>query len=230
VSATRVRRQGGFTLLETVVTLVIVALLVSMLMQALGQSMRLRTRILQVQAQSRQMLLQEAWFRESVVAAQPPTARGLMDAFDGDVREVSYVSAAPLAAQGSTRVRWWLGPDGEGRLALHYSDPQAGDLVVVPGPLSEAGFSYMDAGGQWVSQWSSTAPDEAMDDPGPDAGVLPRLLRFQASTAKGTRLHWLVHLPADLHASNRIDANQSGAADPGPSDGTDTKLPETGEL
>ena len=48
LSPARKRRQRGFTLLETVVTLVVVSMLVAMLMQALSHALSLRTRIARV--------------------------------------------------------------------------------------------------------------------------------------------------------------------------------------
>ena len=201
--------ERGFTLLESVVTLVIVSMLTAMLMQALGQSLDLRTRLLRVQGESRQMLLQEAWFRESVAGAQPPTPRERLDAFEADADGFSYVTAAPLVAHGIARVRWWLEDDESGHLSLYYSDPVAGTLVIVPGPLREAEFAYLGEGSdQWTGYWNSAGAGEGEAGLLPGEGVLPQVLRFQAMTMQGRRLYWLVHLPANLRASERIDRSE----------------------
>lgn len=203
--------QGGFTLLEAIVTLIIVSMLVTVLMNALSQSLALRARMLRLQGEARRMLLQEAWFRDSLGGAQPPTKRVEADGFLGTASEVSFVSAAPLVANGSTRVDWKLLRDQNGRVALHYSDPVVGDLEVVSGPLNDASLSYMGSdGGQWQQEWRSTAPDDATALSPTGTGVLPRLVRFQATTETGRRLHWLVYLPADLRASDRIDLKELG--------------------
>lgn len=203
--------QGGFTLLEAIVTLIIVSMLVTVLMSALSQSLSLRTRMLRVQGEARQMSLQEAWFRESVGGAQPPAKLGESDGFWGTESGLSFVSAAPLAADGSARVDWRLERDSDGQTALHYQDPVAGDMVVMQGPLRDASLSYMaDGGSQWQMEWRSTSPDKASPLSPAGTGMLPRLVRFQATTATGRRLHWLVYLPADLHASDRIDLSEVG--------------------
>lgn len=214
MSLRNARVQGGFTLLEAIVTLVIVSMLVTVLMSALSQSLSLRTRMLRMQGESRQMLLQEAWFRDSLAGAQPPTQRLEADAFSGGIEEVSFVSAAPLMASGSARIAWRLVRDADGDAALHYLDPVAGDLVVVPGPLREAGFAYMAEGdgAQWETAWQSTAPENASRLAEKGRGVLPRLVRFQATTEAGRHLQWLVYLPANLRASDRINIEEGGDA------------------
>lgn len=206
----RTRMQQGFTLLEAIVTLVIVSMLVTVLMSALSQSLSVRTRMLRMQGESRQMLLQEAWFRDSFAGAQPPTQDREEDAFSGTPEEVSFVSAAPLTANGSVRIAWRLVRDVDGSATLHYMDPVAGDLVVVPGPLRDAGFAYLAEGdaAQWAANWQSTAPEAASRLAEKGSGVLPSLVRFQAITGTGRRLHWLVYLPANLRASDRTNIEE----------------------
>lgn len=179
------RNARGFTLLETVVTLVIVSLLVATLMQALGHALNLRTRLLRVQGESRTELLQEAWFRETVGAAQADLDDA-MGGMQGGRDSLAYASSMPLASPGASRVRWWLQDDGKGT-ALHYSDADASDLVVVPGPLKAATFAYLDRAGSWHDEWKPASDDTER---------LPRLVRFDAQTSKG-RLYWLVPLLAD---------------------------------
>ena len=184
-SRARPSKAAGFTLLETVLTLVIVSLLVATLMQALSHALNLRTRILRVQSESRIDLLQEAWFRETVAAAQAD----LDDAMGGMIgsrEELAYATPMPLVAGGMSRVRWWLQRDGAG-LSLHYADPDTTDMVVVAGPLEDASFAYLDHQGQWHDAWQPA--DDA-------AERLPRLVRFQARTGKG-ELYWLVPLLSD---------------------------------
>lgn len=178
-------RSAGFTLLETVVTLIIVSLLVATLMQALSHALGLRTRILRVQSEARLDLLQEAWFRETVGAAQADLDDA-MGGMEGRRDALAYATPIPLVANGMARVRWWLQDDGSG-LALHYADPGTDGMVVVAGPLEGASFAYLDRAGEWHAEWS----------PAPDAAErLPRLVRFEAQTLRG-RLYWLVPLLAD---------------------------------
>lgn len=181
--ATR-RHAHGFTLLEAIVTLVIVALIVTVLMQALAQSLDMRTRLLHHQRQTRMSALQEQWFRDTVASAiaDLPDALGHMH---GSADTLELVTAAPLGGGGLQRVRWSLLPV-EGGYALHYSDATWPDLTVLRGPVFDAAFAYLDAEGQWQSEWepAEDATEEAVE-------VLPRMVRLHASTATGELL-WLV--------------------------------------
>lgn len=195
-------RRGslGFTLLEAIVTLVVVSLLVTILMQALSHSLSLRARLLRFQGESRIAVLQEAWFRETIAGAQTDSVDG-MGQVQGTGDSLSYATPAPLVARGMSRVRWWVesGPEGE---SLHYSDPATKDLVVVAGPLRDASFSYLNHEGEWQEEWKPEPED---------IDVLPQLVRFEAMTTKGS-LFWLVPLIADPlpPESMRLEGMDSG--------------------
>lgn len=173
-------RQHGFTLLEAIVTLAIVALISALLMQSLTHALSLRERLLRHQAGARIGALQEQWFRESVAAAVPdlPDAIGVMR---GDADGVELVTADPLGPRGLEQVRWRLARSGDG-IRLTYSDSRLGDIPVIDSPLRDAAFSYLDAAGNWHRAWP---PERQQDE------VLPRLLRLEADTATG-RLLWMV--------------------------------------
>lgn len=178
----RIRRQSGFTLLEAIVTLVIVSLIVATLMQALAQSLQMRTRLIRYQAESRRAALQEGWFRDSV-------AGGLADAeeafggFRGSQDSFDMLTTAPLAGEGLARVRWSLAPV-RGGTSLHYQDSLLGDLPVIAGPLRHAAFAYLDGDGHWHDRWV----------PVPDAAI-PRAVRLSADDGSGPLL-WIVSLQA----------------------------------
>lgn len=180
----RPRGARGFTLLEAIVTLVIVSLLVTVLMQALSHSLSLRTRLLRFQGEARVAFLQEAWFRETVAGAQADLASA-SGGLEGTSTSLAYATPTPLVAQGLGRVRWWLERDSAG-MSLHYADAATRDTVIIAGPLHGAGFAYMDQDGKWSSQWK---PEPDSEHP------MPRLVRFEASTERGT-LYWLVPLVA----------------------------------
>jgi hypothetical protein len=177
-------RSRGFSLLEAIVTLVIVALIVTLLMQALAQSLDLRERLLRHQRLATVASLQEQWFRETVSSSMADLGDGLgRMAGTGDTLEL--VTSVPLGDGGLQRVKWWLQPV-PGGLALHYADSTWDDLVVVAGPLQDASFAYLDGGLEWSGRWEPEA--EATD-------ILPRMVRLQASTATG-ELQWLVPIAA----------------------------------
>ncbi|WP_083468430.1 prepilin-type N-terminal cleavage/methylation domain-containing protein [Stenotrophomonas pictorum] len=187
-------RQQGFTLLEAIVTLVIVSMLVTVLMQALGQAMSLRTRLLRFEGENRVAGLQEAWFRETVAGLQ----RDLEEQGEGTLGTrdlMQYSTPSPLAAQGFSGVRWWL--DG-GR--LHYADTRVTDVVVIEGPLSDAAFSYLDETGNWVDEWKWK-----------DHKFPPKMIRFTARTGRGT-LDWLVPIMADGLDPEKLKLDEVGSS------------------
>jgi prepilin-type N-terminal cleavage/methylation domain-containing protein len=193
------RRNAGFTLLETIVTLVIVSLIVVVLMQALQQALGLRTRLLRHERGTRTATLQEQWFRDSVAAAVADLPDALGQA-DGSATSLTLVSAAPLSAPGIARVGWSLRPVAGG-YALDYAEAGGAPVTVLPGPLADAAFDYLDQDGHWLREWkvkpAEPAPAPADDmvrvEPPPQ---LPRMVRLQADTADG-HLLWLVPIVAE---------------------------------
>ena len=179
------RRPQGFSLLEAIVTLVIVALIVTLLMQALGQSLDLRERLLRHQRLATVGALQEQWFRDTVSSAMADLGDG-MGRMAGSADTLELVTSGPLGDGGLQRVKWSLQPTDDGGLALHYADGTFPDLVVA-GPLIDARFAYSEDGREWSDRWE---PEDTADD------VLPRLVRLQASTATG-ELDWLVPIAAN---------------------------------
>lgn len=181
------RPASGFTLLETLVTLVVVAMITALLMQALGFSLGIRERLLRHQAIVRVSALQEQWFRDSVSAAAADLADGL-GAAQGSSEQFSLVSADPLGGAGLRRIVWALAPRDDG-LALVYRDDGGAELEIIPGPLLQARFDYLGQAGAFVPDWAPDAADKR-------APVLPRLVRLQAQTTRGELL-WLAPLISD---------------------------------
>lgn len=196
------QRVAGFSLLEAIVTLVVVAMIVALLMQALSQSLNLRGRLLRHQSAALVSGLQEQWFRESVSAA----VADLPDAFGGPVGSadaLDLLTARPLGNDGSLeRIVWSLRParGGEG-VSLHYADAVWDDLLVVAGPLHEAAFEYLDLEGQWHDEW---AAEEGSEE------VLPSMVRLRARTATGV-MQWLVPIAADPRLPQMLRPEEPGS-------------------
>lgn len=181
----RPRPAPGFSLLEAIVTMVIVSLIITLLMQALAQSLDLRSRLLRHQRHATVAGLQEQWFRDTVASAIADLPDGI-GPMTGSDSEVEFVTVRPLGGGGLESVRWVLQPV-PGGWALHYADATWPDLVVIAGPLRSAEFSYLDSADRWQSRWQPEAGE-------PD--VLPRMVRLQATTAIG-ELQWLVPIATD---------------------------------
>lgn len=177
---TRHRALRGFSLIEVLVTLVVASLIITVLMQALAQSVDLRERVRRHDVASQVAALQEPWFRETV-ASMVADIPGALGGTVGSAGSLEFVTAVPLGGGGLGRVRWSLQPV-EGGFALHYQDPAWDDLVIVPGPLADAAFEFLDKEGQWQPHW---APAKDADE------VLPRAVRLQATTATGELVWWI---------------------------------------
>jgi prepilin-type N-terminal cleavage/methylation domain-containing protein len=188
----RRRHAAGFTLLETIVTLVIVSLMVALLMQALSQVLNLRQRVLRLQSEARTAALQERWFRESLqgAIADLPDAFG---EFQGSRQRLEFVSAVPLDSDGLGRVHWEIVRHAGG-LALAHQGPAGERFLVAEGPFVSAEFDYRGMDGEWQPGWT---PE------GDHREVLPRLVRFRAEGGRG-RLHWIVAVPADPAPANSL--------------------------
>lgn len=177
------RHIRGFTLLEALVTLVIVSLIVAVLMQALSQALVMRTSLIRYQRETREAALQEMWFRDTVAGA----VADLSDAygpFRGTTTGLSVPTLAPLSPGGLVRAAWRLDPV-RGGSALVYDDPRVGDIVVFPGPLREAAFHYLDRDDEWKREWKAAA----------DGDALPRAVRLRAA-GPAIDIDWVVPIVA----------------------------------
>ena len=197
------RRASGFSLLEVIVTLVVVSLILTVLMQALAQSLDMRERLLRHQRHARAAALQEQWFRDNVssAVADLPAALGHLR---GEAAALELLTPAPMVGHGLARVRWEL-VEADGGVALAYDGP-GWSGVVVPAPLREAKFSYMGHDGAWSDRWAPELPEGV--DPASIA-VLPRMVRFEASTVRG-ELTWLVPVRADPFIPRRLLWDRDG--------------------
>lgn len=177
-------RHRGFSLLEALVTLVIVSLVVTVLMQSLLYVLGMRERVLRVDREARTAALHERWFRDSVGAAigdRPDGARP----FAGDASGLRFLSHVPLEGQGVHPVSWRLVQAPDGRFALEHE--QGGRRwLMLPPALEGAAFDYLDSGGAWHSRWPlESAP----------AAALPRAVRL-AAIHDGKPLVWWVAVAA----------------------------------
>lgn len=147
----RKARPGGFTLMEMLVTLVLISFATMLMFQMLG-SYRIASERVRGQAGNidRQALFQ-AWFRDSVHGLYAaPNLR-----FVGDAAQFTATTLNPLyAPEGSPiAVAWSLRENGQGGAEIVYSEdgrerwhlPLQGD--------GEVEFTYIDAGWRASDAW-----------------------------------------------------------------------------
>jgi prepilin-type N-terminal cleavage/methylation domain len=177
------RAEQGFTVLEAIVTLVIFAMLVTLLMQSLQQALRVRERVFRHQQATRVDELQSVWFRDSINAAiAAPLGEG--EGFEGGPDHMRLLTQASLDGIGMQPIEWSL-RRREGGDALHYAGSGWSDVVALEGPLQAAVFSYMNAKGEWQQHWR----------PGPDDRArLPLAVKLEGIGPDGPLL-WMAAIP-----------------------------------
>ena len=154
------RRSGGFTLMEMLVTLMLVSFATMLMFQMLGSYRIARER---VQGQAgiidRQALFHD-WFRDSVHGLF--IAEGLR--FAGERTRFRGTSLNPLyAAEGSpTEVEWSIVQSGD-RTAIAYSEDGVERWRFRLAQADVAGFTYLDEAGKALLREAGLSPAQIDD-------------------------------------------------------------------
>ncbi|NDY96324.1 PulJ/GspJ family protein [Wenzhouxiangella limi] len=152
------RVQLGFTLLETLVALIIASLVSVLLMQGLTQALLLRDRVLDHVQFQREARLRYAWFDDTVSALIADLGRVERHRFTGGPNGFSGLSLAPLTDWPGkpSMVHWQLESEGD-LFHLYY---QEGAPIIASEwqrawswYAQSAEFAYYDPQAGWQSQW-----------------------------------------------------------------------------
>jgi len=184
------RTTAGFTLLEMLVVMVIMALISTLLMQGLSYILQVRVRFNQHQLDRYRFDIQSHWFRSSTQAL-------LADykdidnnhLFAGKKRLFSGLSTAALDAEMGVPIEfsWRLHPQA-GQMQLQYQQQQQKFWTVMQwqgGDQAQGEFRYQDNKGNWHSQWP---PALGLKTP-----QLPVLVSL-AGQHRGRPFTWIVHV------------------------------------
>ncbi len=147
----RLKSQRAFTLIEMLVVMIIVAMVVTLIVQGFGYTLGVYQRVVKNQNNAYQQVFAYHWFTSSLQTqvAMRPKDKGL----EGDARQLTTFTYQPLLArQGlKTRIGWELVDKGS-ELQLVYRE--ANQQLIVQRWLGATGhFEYMDEKGQWVQRW-----------------------------------------------------------------------------
>ncbi|MFZ4791966.1 MAG: prepilin-type N-terminal cleavage/methylation domain-containing protein [Candidatus Competibacteraceae bacterium] len=181
---------AGFTLLEMLVTLVIVSLLMALLMQTLLYALQLRTRILEQQWQQQAVVLQEYWFRSSSAALAPGKKDRPEVVFAGDRTGFQGLSLAPLLGDLGVpiRIEWRLETDAKGVTLRYRQGEDSPGWIIAQWEGAQAGFGYRDEAGQWGERWPPSALAVSATEPG--LPQLPTAIRLDITRTEAPVL-WL---------------------------------------
>jgi prepilin-type N-terminal cleavage/methylation domain-containing protein len=193
-------RAAGFTLVEILVVLVIVALISGSVMLAFQRILDVRLRIAQFIDGTDTPNLIAGWFRDSV-AGMVPDVKGGADQFAGSQRSFTGLTVAPLNGMAGvpTRITWQLDYSADaGRTYLRYQSGDTG-LTIASWPEDRGAIRYC-------------APDRACYDtwPPPQKTVqqVPSLIRLDI--VKGTEAWPILAAPQSEH-EGRSPLPQFGA-------------------
>ncbi len=154
--AGRPLRQGGFTLMEMLVTLVIVALATGLVGQALFQATRLEQRMAHASTAGAQQTLQRVWLRR-LLEGVLPKSRLSPDRLLGERDRVQGTSTTVPAFPDDTAQRFMLRltrDDGATQLRLRRgADDEGREELLLTWRGERGAFHYMDAQGQWHDRW-----------------------------------------------------------------------------
>lgn len=181
----------GFTLLEMLVTLAIMAMVSALLWQAMHQVLRVERLLQHSGVEGQLQVVRREWLR-GLIQASLVEQRGKPVQFTGDAQRLTVASAEGLDLPAWGGGRFVLSLDADLRSGLQrlvMSPLGDGSEPVAPSASAPVEllawrnkpgrFQYLDSAGRWHDQWPPpAAPVAVVDpfaDPGPDAlQLLPR--------------------------------------------------------
>lgn len=185
--------EGGFTLTELLVVLVIVALVSGVLLSGFERVLDIRLRLAAFLDGVEAPVLVADWFRSSVAGLLADPAAG-KDRFAGFPRRLSGLSIAPIngSAGVPTPIAWEVAYEpGAGRSYLRYRNDNDREMTIASWPGDYGGLRYCGADRTCHDSWplSKESPE------------LPALIRLDA--IKGTE-------PWPILAAPQADRNPLG--------------------
>jgi prepilin-type N-terminal cleavage/methylation domain-containing protein len=170
-------RQRGFTLIEVLVTLVLLSLVAATVFGSLRQVLESRVRLRPYLDQSQETALAAGWFRQTVhgLIADYPDAK---DRFVATADRFSGLSASSLAGPAGTPTafRWTLRYDAEqDTTVLEYGEGSMTPMRIAAWPGRQGAFAYYGSDQKWRSDWP---PPPSGDTPVGTIPQFPALVRL----------------------------------------------------
>lgn len=171
------RAAQGFTIIEMLIVMVIVALISGILVTAFERVLDVRTRLVVFLDGTDTPNLIAGWFRGSVEGLMADLKDGA-DRFSGAPRRMIGLSVAPIGGPPGvpTRITWEIAYDpATDRTYLRYQSANHAQLTIASWPKDRGGFQYCDPDLSCYRSWPPPA------DPGTrPASELPALVLLDA--------------------------------------------------
>lgn len=189
---TQPAHQRGMTLLELLVTLSLLALVSTLLMQGFATALVTYERVQRKQNESLPLELGYRWFSETLAGTQAE-----LDAprqFGGDARQLRGITHRPLLGQpGQTSpFAWTLQEAPDGSLQLLYSQGERLQWPIAQWPAGSQGrFIYRNLQGAPAERWpeGTSAPGTTAD------GSIPGAILLEITPSNAPPLRWYANLP-----------------------------------
>lgn len=149
--------QSGFTLLELLVVLVLVAFITTMLIQGMGYLAKVNDGFVRHGHQRQARELAFGWFDDALSQLAAPAPGDVSAGFRGDALSFEGVTLASVDRREGIPIpfAFRLEP-GDGGIRLIYVrrvEAHRWPLILLAG---ESHFEYLDAAGQWHQDWPPT--------------------------------------------------------------------------
>jgi len=179
----RSRLQQGFTLVEVLITLVLLSMVAAVSFGSLRQVLEARERLRPYLDRSQDTTLVAGWFRQTVQALLADYDNG-RHRFAGSASEISGLTASPLLGPAGTPTafRWLIRYDPNRDLtSLDYEEAQRQTLRIAEWGGRSGEFAYysreQDAGERkWQPGWPPGTSDQGKPPP-----QLPQLVRLSGA-------------------------------------------------
>lgn len=167
--------QRAFTLIEMLVVMIIMAMVVTLVVQGFGYSLGLYQRVVNAQNSSYKQVFAYQWLKSSLGSqvAMRPSDRSL----EGNQQQLSTYSYQPIWSQEGikTLIQWEL-TQTQTQLQLVYRQADE-QFMVYEWPDARGQFEYLDDQGKWVDHW----PTKKLD-----LQPLPKAIRLVVTNGRET--------------------------------------------
>jgi prepilin-type N-terminal cleavage/methylation domain-containing protein len=171
-------RQSGFTLVEVLITLVLVSMVAAVAFGSLRQVFEARIRLGPYLDRSEQTTLLGGWFRQTIHALIADYDDG-QHRFAGTATEISGLTASPLIAPPGTPIgfHWSLKYDAAGGVtALEYGERPSQTMQIVRWTGRDGAFAYYGEDQKWHADWPPSDADRSKSVP-----QLPQMVRLSGA-------------------------------------------------